>query len=263
MPDGFGAQQIRNLVASADKVELEPPRPLMCELPPATPFPDDALGNILGPAARAINDRVRAPMAICGQSVLAAANLAVQAHGDVELPIGRGVAKPTSNFFVTVAATGERKSAADAEANAPISHREQVLRQQYDAEYPAYINEKMAWDKAREAAARKAKGNCAEIKRALEDLGPEPKAPLIPLLTCPEPTYEGLLKVFQTGQPSLGLFAGEGGQFIGGHGLSKDNKLKTSAGLSTLWDGGVIRRVRVADGITIMPNRRLCMHVMS
>ena len=105
MPDGFGAQQIRDIVASAEKVELEPPRPLMRELPPATPFPDEALGNILGPAARAINDRVRSPMAICGQSVLAAANLAVQAHGDVELPIGRGLAKPTSNFFVTVAAT--------------------------------------------------------------------------------------------------------------------------------------------------------------
>jgi hypothetical protein len=138
-----------------------------------------------------------------------------------------------------------------------------VLRQQYDAEHPAYINEKMAWDKAREVAARKGKGNRVEVKCALDDLGPEPKAPLIPLLTCPEPTYEGLLKLFQTGQPSLGLFAGEGGQFIGGHGLSKDNKLKTSAGLSTLWDGGVIRRVRVADGITIMPNRRLCMHVMA
>jgi hypothetical protein len=263
MPDGFGAQQIRNLVASAEKVELEPPRPLMRELPPATPFPDAALGNILGPAARAINDRVRAPMAICAQSVLAAANLAVQAHGDVELPIGRGLAKPTSNFFVTVAATGERKSASDAEANGPIGRREQMLRQQYEADLPAYINDKMAWDKAREAAARNAKGNRAEIKRALDDLGPEPKAPLIPLLTCPEPTFEGLLKLFQTGQPSLGLFAGEGGQFIGGHGLSEDNKLKTSAGLSTLWDGGVIRRVRVGDGTVIMANRRLCMHVMA
>jgi putative DNA primase/helicase len=138
MPDGFRAQQIRDIVASAEKVELEPPRPLMRELPPATPFPDEALGNILGPAARAINDRVRAPMAICGQSVLAAANLAVQAHADVELPIGRGLAKPTSNFFVTVAVTGERKSASDAEANGPIGRREQMLRLQYDADLPAY-----------------------------------------------------------------------------------------------------------------------------
>jgi Protein of unknown function (DUF3987) len=263
MPDGFGAQQIRNILASAETVDLEPPRPLMRPLPPATPFPDDALGKILGPAARAINDRVRAPMAICAQSVLGAANLAVQAHGDVELPIGRGVAKPCSNFFVTVAATGERKSASDAEAAAPVRRREQMLREQYDAEHPAYLNEKMAWDKAREATARKLKDDRAAIRQALEAFGPEPKPPLIPLLTCPEPTFEGLLKLFQTGQPSLGLFAEEGGQFIGGHGLAQDNKLKTSAGLSTLWDGGVIRRVRVGDGMVIMPNRRLCMHVMA
>src|SRR3954452_24186682 len=152
MPDASGAERIRDTVNDAPQVKPEPPRPLMRELAPATPFPVDALG-VLEPAARAINDRVRAPMAICGQSVLAAANLAVQAHGDVELPIGRGLAKPTSNFFVAVAATGERKSASDAEANAPIGQREQVLRQQYDAEHPAYINEKMAWDKAREVAA--------------------------------------------------------------------------------------------------------------
>ena len=51
----------------------EPPRPLMRELPPADPFPVDALGSVLAPVARAIHDRVSAPVAICGQSVLAAA----------------------------------------------------------------------------------------------------------------------------------------------------------------------------------------------
>jgi hypothetical protein len=53
----------------------EPPRLLMRESPPADPFPIDALGDALEPAARAIHDRVQAPLAICGQSVLAAAQL--------------------------------------------------------------------------------------------------------------------------------------------------------------------------------------------
>jgi hypothetical protein len=35
----------------------------MRELPPADPFPVDALGPVLGSAARAIHDRVRAPLA--------------------------------------------------------------------------------------------------------------------------------------------------------------------------------------------------------
>lgn len=33
------------------------PRPLVRDLPPAAPFPIDALGNILGSAAKAIHDR--------------------------------------------------------------------------------------------------------------------------------------------------------------------------------------------------------------
>jgi Protein of unknown function (DUF3987) len=109
---------------------LAPPRPLIRELPPADPFPVEALGDILEPAARGINDRVQAPMAICGQSVLAVATLAVQGHADVELPTGH--IKPISNFFVTVAETGERKTAADNEALWPIKKRETALRESYD-----------------------------------------------------------------------------------------------------------------------------------
>ena len=85
----------------------EMPRPLIRELPAADPFPIDALGHILGSAARGIHQRVRCPLAICGQSVIAAATLAVQGHADVQLPTGH--VKPISNFFVTVAETGERK----------------------------------------------------------------------------------------------------------------------------------------------------------
>jgi len=262
MPDGFGAQQIRDIVASAEKVELEPPRPLMRELPPATPFPDDALGKILGPAARAINDRVRSPMAICGQSELAAANLAVQAHANVVLPTGGGLEKPVSCNFVTVAASGERKSGSDTEATAPIRKYEQSLREKYEADWPAYKNDKSAWDKARDAATRGAKDR-ATIKKALDAIGPEPKAPLTPMLTFSDPTFEGLCKLFAVGQPSLGLFAAEGGQFIGGYGMSQENKLRTAAGLSDLWDGGVIRRVRSGDGNLVLPSCRFCMHVMA
>jgi Protein of unknown function (DUF3987) len=82
------------------------------------------------------------------------------------------------------------------------------------------------------------------------------------MLTCPEPTFEGLCKLFAVGQPSLGIFASEGGQFVGGHGMSDDAKLRTAAGLSKLWDDGETRRVRVGDGATMLPGRRLTVHLM-
>ena len=80
----------------------------------ADPFPVDALGGVLEAAARAIHDKVQAPMAICAQAVMASATLAVQAHADVVLPTGQS--KPLSCYFVTVAASGERKTACDGEA---------------------------------------------------------------------------------------------------------------------------------------------------
>jgi Protein of unknown function (DUF3987) len=121
-PDGAG--EVRRIIAMAEDSKPEPPRPLMRKLPPADPFPVDALGDLLGAAVCGIHDRVQAPIAICGQSVLAAVTLAVQAHADVVLPIGRGQEKPLSGYFVTVAASGERKSACDTEGVWPIRKHE-------------------------------------------------------------------------------------------------------------------------------------------
>lgn len=60
----------------------------------------------------------------------------------------------------------------------------------------------------------------------------------------------------------LVFFSAEGGQFIGGHGMREENKLKTAAAFSELWDGTDIKRVRGGDGVIILPGRRVCMHLM-
>jgi Protein of unknown function (DUF3987) len=149
------AAAVRKAKGTVNFREQEPPRPLMRELPPADPFPVEALGEVLAPAARAIHDRVQAPLAICGQSLLAAANLATQALVDVVLPIGGGQPKPVSNWFVTVATTGERKSECDRQAGWPIRKREKEMRDRYDVELPSYTNSKTAWDKARDKARKR------------------------------------------------------------------------------------------------------------
>ena len=106
------------------------------------------------------------------------------------------------------------------------------------------------------------KGNRAAIRAALDAIGPERIPPLVPMLTCPEPTYEGMCRLLAMGQPSIGIFSAEGGQFVGGHGMSDDARLRTAAGLSAAWDGEPIRRVRVGDGIRILPGRRVSLHLM-
>jgi putative DNA primase/helicase len=105
MLDKAGAERTRKSIDEAQEFAPEPPSPLMRELPPADTFPIDSLGDLLAPAAIAIHDRVQAPLAICGQSVLAAATLAVQGHADVKLPTDH--VKPLTNFYMSIAATGE------------------------------------------------------------------------------------------------------------------------------------------------------------
>jgi hypothetical protein len=168
---------------SSNTSPREAPRPLRRTPPPAEPYPTDALGPILAPMARCLVTVVQAPAALCGQSVLAAASLAVQGHANIS-------------------------------------------------------------------------------QDALAALPPPPHPPLEPVCIAQEPTYEGLIRLFIHGQPSLGLFSDEGGRFIGGHGMEKDQLLKTAAGLSELWDGKAVSRVRAGDGAGLLYGRRFSLHLM-
>jgi Protein of unknown function (DUF3987) len=248
--------------AQARPIGTEPPRPLRRDPGAPDPFPIEALGEVLGAAAKAIHEKVQAPIAICAQSVLAAATLVVQARADIQLPTGQ--ARPLSGYFLTVAGSGERKTSADREALWPIFHHERNLREQHEAELPAYLNARDAWEKQRVQILgnKKQYPDPASKRVALDELGPAPVAPLHPMLVCPEPTFEGLERLFAVGQPSMGVFSGEGGQFVGGHGMQKEAKLRTAAALSGLWDGDAIRRVRALDGATLLPGRRLSLHLM-
>lgn len=248
-------------LAAATPFATPEPLPLRRALPPAELFPLAALGPVLENAARAIMDRVQCPDAIAAQSVLGAASLAAQAHADVIIP-ATGHARPLSLFLVTVAASGERKSAADGEALAPIHRREEALRDQYARARPGYDNAKASWDEARKKALGRAKGDFAAGRDLLDALGAPPVPTPAPMLLVREPTLGGLHKLFGEADPSLGLFSDEAGGFLGGHGMSEENRLHMAAGLSELWDGAPIRRVRVGDGASILPGRRLAAHLM-
>lgn len=254
--------QAKEYLNNAEEVQMEPPRPLRKAVASAEPFPITSMSKILAGGTQAIHEKVRAPEAICAQSVLAAASLAVQAHADVITPTGQR--RPLSQFFLSVAATGERKTSCDDEAMWAIDQHEKHLRTIYDADYLIWKNAHDAWDQQRKNILKDGKIKTAEIRSdALNSIGDAPPPPLTPMLTCPEPTFEGLCKLLIDGQPSLGMFSSEGGQFIGGHGMSQDNKLKTVAAISCIWDGKPIKRVRAGDGSIILPGRRVSMHLMA
>ncbi len=244
--------------------EYEAPAPLPLRVPSREPenFPVKALGKTLAGAVNAIVDKVQCPEPIAAQSLLAAASLAVQAHVNVVHPATLDE-RPTSLSFVTVAASGERKSAADKIALEPVRLREAELYGQHEADKVRYENEKAAHEKARGSILKKAaKLPKDEIAKQLAALGPPPTTPLVPLLTVPDPTIEGLHKLMAVGEPSLGLFSDEAGSFVGGYSMSDESRLRAGAGLSDLWDGKPVKRVRGGDGITLLRGRRLTVHLM-
>lgn len=255
----MGVAGIKALMDQSSDFTAEEPRPLMRPAGEPEAFPIDALGDILGGAARAIVDTVQVPDAMAAQSVLATTSLAAQGLIDIELPTGQR--RPVSGFFITVAASGERKSASDRIAIDPIIEREKELRQHYQVDRVDYEMKKDAYEADRRQILNGKKKS--EREQQLTEIGSPPSRPLEPLLTCPEPTIEGLHRLLAEGQPSVGLFSDEGGQFIAGHGMSDENRLKTSASLSCLWDGDPIKRVRGGDGVVVLPGRRVAMHLMA
>ena len=236
------------------------PLPLFTAIGKATPYPIDALGRVLGSAAVAIASKVQVPPAVAGQSVLAVGSLAAQALADVELPYGQR--RPLSVLCFTLLESGGRKSTADTEAAWPVRKRERALREAYEAENDEWRIKSSAHNAQRRKIESDPKMSQENRELELRALGKEPPQPLHPILTAPDPTIEGLQRAWVNAPASLGIFSAEGGQFVGGHGMSQDHKLKTAAALSELWDGRGMRRLRAGDGLTILDGRRLAAHLM-
>ena len=240
--------------------DLPDPLPLVRAPGEPTAFPTDALGPVLADAANAIADSTQCAPATAAQSVLGAAALAVQAHADVRLPHGQ--IRPLSLFLITVAGSGERKSAADDLALAPVREDEDRAAITHRAQGIDYRNAHDAWRASRAKIERETKSSWSQKKEALDLLGPEPKPPLRPELTVTNPTIEGLVKNWVDGRATRGLFTSEGGVFAAGVAMSDDNRLKTAATLSSLWDSGRADRDRAGDGVLRLKGRRLSMHLL-
>ena len=76
----MNAAPLKDILAQFPKRD---PLPLIPPPIAAADYPLDALGDMLGEAARAIEAMVQCPAELAAQSVLAAASLAAQGHADV------------------------------------------------------------------------------------------------------------------------------------------------------------------------------------
>lgn len=245
------SDEVHRIAINKEKVDPEhlwqKPTPLVRPLPEADPYPTDALGPILAPAAEAIVEIAQVPAAVVGGALLAAAALAAQATCNVETLGGE---KPLSLYALTIAGSGDRKTTVDRIALVPVLEHRQQLARQYRLQLERYRRE-MAEVKRRQREGEST--DCAE-----------PEAPRKPWLLCSEPTAEGLFVSLLEGQFGQGIFNDEGATFIGGHALTDEAELRTIGMLSRMWDGSPLDRVRSLnkENITIF-GRRLSMHLMA
>ncbi|MGR0480770.1 MAG: YfjI family protein [Candidatus Electronema sp. V4] len=250
----------RNAASAAKEEQPDSPLPLIKKNELSEPFPFHVLGPLMEAACRDIQQAVQAPDALIAQCVLASANLAVQPLRDMLID-GRGF--PLSLFLLTIAATGERKSAVDQVVLKPHREAEYQADKDMDSLCALYEMELAAWEKEKSVLINDGKRTAEEKQFALEQLQRrKPKKPLDQKRLVSDFTFEGMYKLFQAGVPSKGLFADEGGQVTGGHGMRQETILATAAGLSKFWDGGTVDRIRVMDGASSLRGRRLAVHLM-
>ncbi len=236
----------------------EAPMPLARELPPPSPFPHEALGSTGGAVVALMHQVIQAPLALIGQSILAAMNQASQPYANVCID---GRVSPLSEYFLTLGESGERKSAADGWALAGVRKHQRSLMAQYEQDRDAFEKSLEVYETAvkRVLADKKLSPDAKQAK--LQELN-KPAAPVMPLLIVSEPSSEAIQRQLIIGEPSIGLINDEGGQFLGGFAMSAEKRLGTLTTLSRLWDRGEFDRVRVGDGSGSYYGRRLCLHLM-
>lgn len=245
--------------AAFEDHESDGPDPLVHEPIPPKPYPLSALGP-LREAAEAVHDRTQAPAAIAAHAILGAAALAVQPIANVET---LGGPSTTSLFLLTIAQSGERKSACDRLALEGVRAFEAALMADHSLLHVSWRNRHALWDTERKRVLAEKERDRTAREADLHALGPEPNAPLLPIVVTPDPTVEGLVKNMASLRPSLGLFSDEGGAFLGGVGMNAENRLKTVATLSSFWDGTPVSRLRAGDGGSFFLGRRLSVHLMA
>lgn len=217
-------------------------------LPEAATFPITPMHE----AILAIQDRTQAPYELCAQSVLASVTLAAQHLADVEIPGigGKGALRPISNFFVTVARSGERKSSADRITSEGIKIHQKSLESHYRDQNANYQSKLIQHENEAQQARRDGKY-----------IGEPPTPPREPVVLVREPTADGMFSSLKRGQQSQGLFNDEGGAFLGGYGMSRDNRMRTAAIFNKLWDGAELDRPRNKE-FEILRGVRLSAHLM-
>lgn len=227
--------------------EYPEPAPLTPDVNKPTPYPVDALPTILSDAVKAIAEKIKAPVAMVGQTVMGATVYLASTRADAEDALGQ--AMPLNTGFITLGDSGDRKSAVHKQAFLPVHLKEEELVKGFNREVKKHAEEEQGL-------------SGKELKAFKKQNPPPPDTTTL----YSDATFEPIAGDLIRGKPIAFIDSDEGGQFFGGHSLKADTRAATIGGYIQLLDSGKVSRKRSKgneEGSGTAFNRRLSIHLMA
>lgn len=251
---------------SQHPLDWQPPIPLVQALAAESPYPIDALPSGLQQAVATYQRYGQQPMALVACTALANLSLACQSLANVARD--RYLISPVSLYFLVVASSGERKSAADNVFSNAVRQWELTIRKQREPELLSALTQHKAWQLERDALFTQIKRaaynnqDSSDYKQLLDELiQQEPEIPIQPTLYFEDCTQEALALHLAHGWPSASLWSDEAGIVLGNHSM-QSNPTRFVALLNRLWEGKAFTTHRKSSQSFIIEHRRLTLNLM-
>lgn len=220
------------------------PTPLVLGSAKATPYPVDELPALIRDAVNAITEKVKAPVALAGQCVIGAIIFSALTRANVRDAIGQSI--PINIGLLSLADSGDRKSACGRLAFQPIAEQEQMQMEQQMLDPKGPDNK----GQAKELERSKGAHAIADDARTLYS----------------DATFERIAGDFISGKSLIFWDSDEGGQVLCGHSLRGENKVAIIGGLTKLLDSGFVDRMRSrsnSESSGLAYHRRFGIHLMA
>jgi hypothetical protein len=205
---------------------------------------------------------VQAPDALIGMNVLATTSFASQGLVDVRLPSGQ--VRPVSINFLSIADSGERKSAVDGIVSAPIYAHDEARAVKYAHDLARYMCDMKVWQAKDQVLRSKLKKNAhhdeptEEIQQQWE--AHEKKRPIKPRLRQfirQDISERALMDVLEGDSESIALMTDEGEAVL------KGSAMATFSVHNRVWDGAKMLTLDRGRGVHIVArNARSTMSIM-
>lgn len=227
-------------------------------------YPIKALPEFMRSAVQEIAREVQVDPGMASHTLLG--SMAATTQGLFDVMTLEGSAKPTSLYLITVAGSGERKTAAESVMIGSFFEWQDEARERAQDRIHQASAELLEWESTKNSLEKKVGGNpdqqWIQKEEYKDHLANEPVFPRTPSLVEADTTVQALGREIATGWPSRYLVTSEGAQVIGGHSM-KANKGEAGSAAQAFfnlsWDSGRFsaKRVGKESASFEQPNGRL------